>query len=215
MQFLGFFARRREGLELLIEQPVNMLTAILFLSAAAAVFLLFPIFLSVNIFIDFQEKKGFFSLHILRFIKIYGGYATLYGKGIAFHLTKSKAVLLPFASMLDTGKKFEITKGFYIYAYSGVIEIGAKSRAVLAVAASALVQTAASIAAGFVFNRKKCASFKNDTVIYEENDCVKANFRVILLFNFLIVIIAGLKILLQKIIERVQNHERKNREQKS
>ena len=60
---------------------------------------LFPIFLNVNAFVDGKEKKGCFGIYLFRFFKIYGGYATLYKEGIAFHLTKKKAVLLPYKEL--------------------------------------------------------------------------------------------------------------------
>ena len=85
---------------------------------------LFPIFLNVNAFVDGKEKKGCFGIYLFRFFKIYGGYATLYKEGIAFHLTKKKAVLLPYKELGNTRKKFEITDGFQVYSYHQIVEIG-------------------------------------------------------------------------------------------
>ncbi|MFQ7036068.1 MAG: hypothetical protein ACLRTQ_10580 [Candidatus Borkfalkia sp.] len=41
----------------------------------------------------------------------------MYKEGIAFHLTKKKAVLLPYKELGNTRKKFEITDGFQVYSY--------------------------------------------------------------------------------------------------
>lgn len=189
----------------------------IFSTLSTIVQLLFPMFLSITLYVDVKERKLYFSLYILRIFKVYGGYATLYGEGIAFHLTEKRAVLLPYAEMLDARNKFEfkLTRGFYIYAYSGVAEIGAKSEPAAAVMAAAAAQVASAIAAGTVLNKKKCASFKNDVILYADNDCIKLNVRIILLFNFLAVILAAVKIILQAIAEKVYENKRIRAKQKS
>ena len=62
-------------------------------------FFLFPIFINLNAFVDIGQKKGCFGIYLMRFIKIFGGYATLYNQGIVFHLTKNKAILLPYREL--------------------------------------------------------------------------------------------------------------------
>ena len=173
-------------------------------SAAALVFMLFPVFLSVNVFADIRARRMYFSFYILRMIKVYGGYATLYDEGIAFHLTKNKAVLLPYREILSSGKKFAITRGFYVFAYSHTLEIGSENVSA-AIALSALSQVACGIAAGYVFSSKKCASFKTDLIVYPGEGCCKASARIVLVFNFLILSVAAFKLFLRKILERKEN----------
>ena len=69
-------------------------------AAGLAIFLFFPVFLTANVFADVKARKGYFSFYLMRFIKIYGGYATLYDRGIAFHLTGRKARPLPFLEIV-------------------------------------------------------------------------------------------------------------------
>ena len=159
----------------------------------------------------------YFSLYILRIFKVYGGYATLYDEGIAFHLTKKRAVLLPFSEMLDARNKFEfkLTRGFYLYAFSGVTEIGAESEPAAAILAASVLQIAAGIAAGTVAKRKKSASFKNDVILYTNNDRIKISIRIILVFNFLAVISAAVKIILQSIVGKINESKRNRSKQKS
>lgn len=189
----------------------------LFSTLTTVVQLLFPMFLNVTLFLDAQGRKMYFSLYILRIFKVYGGYATLYDKGIAFHLTKNRAVLLPFAEILDARNKieFKLTRGFYLYAFSGVAELGARSEPAAAILTAALLQTAAGIAAGTIIKRKKCTSFKNDVIVYPDKDCVKASVRIILVFNFLAVILASAKIILQTILGKINEYKRSRAKQKS
>ena len=190
---------------------------LLFSVLTTIVQLLFPIFLNVTAFADVNAKKLYFSLYILRIFKVYGGYATLYGEGIAFHLTKNRAALLPYSEMLNARNAFEfkITRGFFLYAFSAVSEIGAKTRPAAAVLAAALLQIAGAVGAGTVGKRKLCNSFKNDVILYPESDCVKLNVRIIFMFNFLAVILAASKIILQTIVGKINENKHIRTKQKS
>ena len=141
---------------------MNYILALIF---GVLLFLLFPVFLNVNIFVDVHARKMYFSFYVLRLIKIYGGYATLYDEGIAFHLTKNKAVLLPYREIINTRQKFEITRGFYVFAYSHTLEVGTED-ASRAVTLSALAQIVSGIVAGYIFSERKCVSFKTDLILY-------------------------------------------------
>lgn len=189
----------------------------LFSLLSAIVQILFPLFLSIHLYADIKERKLYFSLYILRIFKVYGGYATLYDGGIAFHLTKNRAALLPYSEIVNASNNldFKISRGFYIYAFSSIAEIGAKSEPAAAVLAASLIQIVSGFAAGYVFSRKKCASFKSDVILYEGSDNIKISVRIILVFNFLVVIMAALKILLQTITEKIHEYKRNREKQKS
>lgn len=189
----------------------------LFSLLSAIVQILFPLFLSIHLYADIKERKLYFSLYILRIFKVYGGYATLYDGGIAFHLTKNRAALLPYSEIVNASNNldFKISRGFYIYAFSSIAEIGAKSEPAAAVLAAALIQIVSGFAAGYVFSRKKCTSFKSDVILYEGSDNIKISVRIILVFNFLVVIMAALKILLQTITEKIHEYKRNREKQKS
>lgn len=189
----------------------------LFSLLSAIVQILFPLFLSIHLYADIKERKLYFSLYILRIFKVYGGYATLYDGGIAFHLTKNRAALLPYSEIVNASNNldFKISRGFYIYAFSSIAEIGAKSEPAAAVLAASLIQIVSGFAAGYVFSRKKCASFKSDVILYEGSDNIKIGVRIILVFNFLVVIMAALKILLQTITEKIHEYKRNREKQKS
>ena len=189
----------------------------LFSTLSTVVQLLFPMFLNITLYLDVRERKMYFSLYLLRIFKVYGGYATLYGEGIAFHLTDKRAVLVPYSEMIEARNKFEfkLTRGFYLYAFSGVAEIGALSEPAAAILAASLAQVAAAIAAGTFAKRKKCTSFKNDVILYADRDCLKVSLRIILVFNFLAVILAAAKIILQAIVGKINESKRNRTKQKS
>lgn len=173
----------------------------------SAIVLLFPIFLNVNFFIDLQDKKGWFSLYVLHSIKIYGGYATLYKEGIAFHLTDRKAILLPYSEMINTRQKFEITRGFRLLTYSHVLEIGSSEDDAYVFAAAALLRVLSDAFGTFCLKGKNCESYHGDIVVRCGQSSAKASVHFVLLFNLAILLMAAGKIVLGKIMEKKKEHE--------
>ena len=63
-------------------------------------------------------------MYFFDLLKVFGGYATLYKQGFAFHVKKNKAILLPFNEMGEESKKFSFTKCFkrtktFVFTHSG------------------------------------------------------------------------------------------------
>ena len=79
-----------------------------------AAVLLLPIVLSIHLYLDVGEKKLYFGVYVLRVIKLFGGYAAPVRGGVAVHLSRRKAVLLPYAELFAAGKKFEIARCFAV-----------------------------------------------------------------------------------------------------
>lgn len=172
--------------------------------------ILFPIFFTVNMHINLLTQKIYFSFYILKFIKIYGGYATLYDKGMAFHLTKKKAVLLPYNEMHNGPKKFEITKGFYMLAYAQNIEVGIQENLGQAIILVSAIEAISTMFANYFFTRKKCQSFKTNMLLNQTKNAANATLRLILVFNVVILSIAFVKLILEKILKKKEEkNERK------
>lgn len=166
---------------------------------------LFPIFVYADGYADIKENKLWFSFSLYKYIKVFGGYVQIRKEGIVFHLTKKKAVILPYGQMLDTRKKFEITKGFQLYRFHQIVETGGADQPYGVMIAAAL-QTAG----GQIFSVLKTAhpflSLKNGTLLTEENG-LKISVQVVTVFNGLVLTIAFAK----KILEALINWIRKKR----
>ena len=174
-------------------------------------FFLFPIFINLNAFVDIGQKKGCFGIYLMRFIKIFGGYATLYNQGIVFHLTKNKAILLPYRELTNTRKKFEITEGFQVYSYHQIIEIGSKQHTAGALFAVALIESLAGALYSRWFAKKKYLSLKNGAILMPHSDVLKISVNTVAVFNVLVLTMAAIKIVLERILE----YERTRKKQKS
>ena len=74
--------------------------------------IIFPIFLNIDLYFIKSENKLFFKIKIF-LIKIIGGYAEIINEGIIFHLTKTKAIILPFNKIFDMKKSVEPLKDYH------------------------------------------------------------------------------------------------------
>ena len=174
------------------------------LPAIAFIGLIFPIFSDVLVFWNKDHKKIYFLLHIFGFIKIYGGYLQATKDALAFHVSKTKAYLLPYKEALTTtGQKLKITRGFHISSVEVWSEIGYGEHEYTFFLA-ALQQIIFSYA--YLLGKQKAFDFRSDTVLSEGNRIhffIKTKF----VFNILILLVAAMKILINKGIEYAKRNE--------
>ena len=100
------------------------LTALILLIIAFLLF--FPIVLESDLHFDLNKKKCGFSLFLFKKIKIIGGYAQTYQGGIALHVTRKKAILIPYRQMNSQRKKFSFIKTFRLLDFTLTTESGAE-----------------------------------------------------------------------------------------
>ena len=171
---------------------------------------LFPIFMNVYAYMDWGEGKIGFAIYLYGAIKILSGYAAPHKGGMAFHLTRKTAFLVPYGEMLNASKKFEITAGFSICRYRHVIEIGGNENAAAALGCGMALRKFTDIIFSVIY-RKKGLRPEGDVLI----DFTRGGFRFAtsasVVFNLMIVACAGIKIILEKILE----NEHKRKRQKS
>ncbi len=156
-----------------------------------ALLLLFPVFLYADSYVDITENRAWFSIALYRFLRVFGGYGQLDREGIAVHLTKKKAVFVPYREMTATRKKFEVTKGFQLYVFHQIVETGGAER-VYGVMLAALLQAAGGAACSVLQTQHPFLSLRNSTVLNDE-PCLKITTRSVLVFNGLVLIIAFAK----------------------
>ena len=179
-----------------------------------AAFVLFcPIFLTIYLVTDLRRKRCWFAFYILRHVKLHGGYAAPYRSGIAFHLTDKKAVLLPYAEIVSAKGKFQITRGFRVFAYSQVFETGSAAYFGSALLLAAAVQNAAVLLRGVLRTKKKCRRFCGDALLHRDADVLQLSQRIVLGFNLFILLLAGAKLLLRKLMEERKAYGRKRQKQ--
>lgn len=158
----------------------------LFAAAVLIVLLFFPLVVYADGRFDLSEKKLYFTVRLFRLIPIRSGYASLYAGGIAFHLSKDKAVLLPFSAMKGARSGLELTKGFELISYRQLAEIGFSSPSrILAIGA---LQSAAGIFATVLGKDGHSDKIRSDVVLYESDDRAVISAQVGVAFNLAVLL---------------------------
>ncbi len=170
---------------------------------------LFPVFLWAEVYADAGERKAWFSLSLFRIFRIFGGYAEVRKEGLALHLTEKKAVLLPYAAIGETRKKFEIAQGFQLWQFRQVVETGGAGKP-YGVILAALIQTAAAQAFAILKTRHPFLSVRN-SILLENRAVFKVSIETAVVFNGLVVTVT----LIKKGLEVFLNWIRKKRSEAS
>ncbi len=164
-----------------------------------------PIFVSVDAFVDARENKCWFALSLYGFLKVFGGYLQLKKEGLVFHLTKKKAVILPYRQMAPMRKKFEVTKGFQLYRFHQITETGGEGKLYGLMGGAAFM-----VFGGQVFSVLRTLhpflSLKSGLLLTETPN-LKVTLQAVTIFNGLILSVAIGK----KILEAFLNWIRKKR----
>ena len=180
----------------------------LFIVTSAVLFvLLFPIFVNVYLYADSDGGKVGFAVYLFGVAKVFGGYAAPYSGGIAFHVSKGTALLLPYKEILNARKKFEITKGFIVSSYRQVVEIGGRKGEAAAMSSAMVLRKLTDLV--FFFLRRKIDVRLEGDILVDMTRCgARVSVGAVVLFNLLIVLIAGIKLLLERLFENVRRRKK-------
>ena len=155
-------------------------------------FLLFvPIFLEANIHYDMNKRKFVFSLLLYKIIKLIGGYVATYNGGIAIHLTKKKAVLIPYTEIENERKKFSFMKTFRLKSFNLITETGAEYFIPVSIA------HILSRIYFFIKNGKK-ENIENNLWL-TDGDVLRISLHSVLFFNLFILLSSFFKFIKEKI----------------
>ena len=162
--------------------------------------LIFPIFLNLNFHYSMDAKKLFYQIKLFGFIKILGGYAQLIEEGVVIHLTKNKAIILPFSKIFDVRKKVEPLKDYHFIKLKTVTEIGVSDSAILPTVLSFSLSFIDKIVCWFLYNFKSQLDVDNRFFVFEGVDRLEIFCKLDVVFNILMIIISAIKILTEKVI---------------
>ncbi len=111
----------------------------LFLRTAAilAAILFFPIYIKTDAHYDVPRRKLAFLIYVYK-IPVFGGYIATYVGGLAMHVSKKKAILIPYSKVNNERKKFSFVKTFRLKSFVLTTESGAEYLPLTAVAHSVL-----------------------------------------------------------------------------
>ena len=151
----------------------------------------FPVFVNADVYLDAKENRGWFSVSLYHKLRLIGGYAEVRSEGAVFHLTKKKAVILPYAEMADARKKFEVTKGFQLCRFHQILEVGG-ARDARSILFAALFSAASGTAYALLCERKAFLSFRSKAIFHNE-PCLKGCVQIAAAMNGLVISAALVK----------------------
>ncbi len=108
--------------------PIFLLLALLF----------FPIYVEADAHYDMNRRKFAFAVYAYKFFPIIGGYVATYSGGLALHVSKKKAILIPYSKVNNERKKFSFVKTFRLKSFRLTTESGAEYLPLTAAAHSML-----------------------------------------------------------------------------
>lgn len=182
-----------------------MITATLILFA----FIIFPLFINVNIYFDKNLSKLFFSFSFLSIIRI-GGYVEKISEGIAIHYSNKRAIIIDYKNLFKIKNKIKPLNDYHFIKFKSTIEIGGKNDVLNFVYLGFLINYIENVFEWFIYNKKPYVKLNNNVNVYTNEEVFKIYINVQILFNLLMVIISVIKILVGKSIYAIRNKKQQN-----
>lgn len=149
----------------------------------------FPVYIETNVYYDINKRKFAFSAHLYK-LKLLGGYISTYKGGFALHISKKKAILLPYAQMNKERKRFSFIKNFHLKSFILTTETGPEYFIPVALAQI-------GIRTYFFLTGGKKEKIKNN-VWLTDGDLLRISLNCVLFFNLFLVLRNLLKFLKEK-----------------
>lgn len=97
---------------------------IVFILSSVFILLFLPIVIELDAHYDMNRRKFAFASYLYGKIKLIGGYIGIYPGGIALHLSKKKAKLIPYAKVNSERKRFSFLRTFRLIGFTLTTETG-------------------------------------------------------------------------------------------
>ncbi len=162
--------------------------------------LIFPIFINLNLRLSFNEKNLKFKIYLFGFIKILSGYAHLIEEGIIIHLTKYTAIIVEKEKFFTLKDKVKPLKDYHFIKINIKLELGSNQSILTPLITAFLFNYVENIFTWFMYFYKPQLNSNNCINIYENRSIFNVAIKLNVVFNFLMVLISLIKIIMEKII---------------
>ena len=165
--------------------------SLFFVVLSILILLFFPIYLEVNLHFDMNRRKLTFSIYGYKLIKIIGGYIATYTGGLAAHISKTKAVIIPYVDLNKERKRFSFFKFLQLKRLHLAIETSAEYLLP--------VILAHMISRTYFTCKNKTNNIKNSLML-QRNDSLKISIHSIFFCNLFLAICYSIQFIKEKII---------------
>jgi len=165
----------------------------------------FPIFATASVIIG--DKKIGFSIYLFSFIKLGGGYITFHKDGYCAHISKNKAIFVPYGNMGEERKKFAVTEGFQLYKLHLTAELN--KGADYAIPLTVMLQSGLRSVFFRIKNERQYLSLKSGVLLSDGE--FSLTLKTVTVFNAFVIARAVIKIILGRIITKIWQKKQKIR----
>ena len=158
---------------------------------ALCAILFFPIYIETNAHYDMNRRKLTLGVYLYKFLRIFGGYLATYRGGMAFHVSKKKAIIIPYSQVNKERKRFSIFRTFRLKSLRLTVETGAEYLLPMATAHTFLETY-------FTLKRERSCVYRS--VLWLNNgDLLRISLQFTVYFNLFIILRFAYKVLKEKI----------------
>ncbi len=169
------------------------------LSAGMLLLLFCPISVTAYMHLDGRSRKLQFAARLYNSLLLAGGYSEARAEGIAVHLSRKKALILPYGQMLKARPDFNKLRGFHIREIGAVAETGTSTAGILL---AAVLLTAGS-AVGKIF-RAKGRAYRCDVLLSSAHHLSFAA-QIKIAFDLMTVLVLVVKLALEALIVWIEH----------
>lgn len=174
------------------------------------VFLIFPIFLNINVKYSKNEKLLEYKIKMFNFITILFGNIELIDEGIAIHINNKKAILIFYKDIFSMRKKFKPLKDYHIFKFNTSISIGINENEMQTLNFIFLYNYIFNIVGQITNQIKPYLTLKSKINLFNKEDFLILLLKTTFVFNIFMVLISLIKIILEKIVYAIKTKSQPN-----
>lgn len=171
--------------------------------------LIFPILISFDFAFFLEKKKLFYTIKIFT-IKIISGYIELINEGVVIHLTRLKAIIIPYSNILTMRSKVKPLKDYHFLKIHSRLELGEFDDLMNVIVISFILRYCSEQINWYLRCKKPYFKYDDRIIVYEEKNKLNYYLNTALVFNLLMIIISLIKIIVEKIFYAIKNRTQQN-----
>lgn len=163
------------------------------------ILLLLPINIGAEVYLNATDSKLNFGIYIYKRIKLLRG-KILFKKDKAILQIWSKKINLPYKKIVGGNNSLDVFYGFYITELSTVLEVGSEKSKFTPIAAAVLYNLTGNVILSALKTYNPQMISRCSVNIFEGKDILEISANIYFLLNVLLIILAAIKKITEKII---------------
>ena len=174
--------------------------------------LIFPIFINIKIQYLNKEKRLYFTISLYKVLRLLQGYIHLVFDGIAIHLSKFTAILIPYKNLLDMKNKIKPLKDYHVIKLNLSINVGNSESLIFPLFCAFLYRYIEENIKLILYNNKPYVELDGKINVYEGQNLFNFKLQGVAVLNLLMILISLIKIITEKVIYAIKNRKQQNQQ---